>query len=45
MKNVLDNDLISSSTALGTGKLGNVGRLVDYYNYTEEDAQLAMQQM
>lgn len=33
--------IISDSTTLGLGQLG-VGRLIEYYNYTVEDAKLAM---
>jgi len=38
--------IISDSTALGSGKLGNVVRQLDYYGAgTGEDLSLAMQQV
>jgi len=37
--------IISDSTALGSGQLGNVVRQLDYYSVTEEDLSLARQQL
>jgi len=37
--------IISDSTALGSGQLGNVVRQLDYYLATEEDLSLARQQL
>lgn len=37
--------LLSDSNAMGSGQLGNVGRLLDYYEFAETDLRLATQQL
>lgn len=34
--------MFSSSTALGSGKLGNVGRMIDYIDFTDNDISNAL---
>lgn len=34
--------IFSSSTALGSGSILNIGRVLDYIDYTSEDADYAM---
>lgn len=34
--------MFSSSTALGSSKLGNIGRMIDYIDFTDKDISNAL---